>query len=72
MSKGLKRAQKASRQISEEREFQAEGTAGARVGSGLKVGEVVSNGGNKQTSMEHKLMSPPDVTLGHHKIKHTR
>lgn len=47
MSKGLKRAQKATRQISEGREFQAEGTAGARVGSGLKMGKVVSIGGNK-------------------------
>lgn len=45
MNKDFKRAEEATMQISEGREFLSEGTARAQGGSGLKMGEAVSNGG---------------------------
>lgn len=72
MSKGLKELRKQLGRFPKEENFQAEGTAEpegkwAQDGKGSQYW-----GGINRHPGKHKLMSPPHMTLGHHKIKHMR
>lgn len=70
MSKQFKRAEEATLQISEGRKLQTEGTVGVEGGRRSKMGEVISNGREKQTSMKDRLTFPPRMILGSLEIKH--
>lgn len=69
MNKDFKRAEEATKQISEGREFLSEGKARAQGGSGLKMGEAVSNGGGKTDIHETqtKVPSPKDFRKAQNK-----